>query len=83
MNNVKYVIPVIIQQQGCSHAFDIGGPRASKMILGPFCLKYWGAQTLPGPSTLSKTTPLIYTKTYINIYTYWFAAHKIDYEVIL
>ena len=26
--------------QGCSHAFDIGGAQASKIILGPFCLKY-------------------------------------------
>ena len=26
--------------QGCSHAFDIAGPKVSKIILGPFCLKY-------------------------------------------
>ena len=29
-----------------SHAFGIGGAPASKIILGPICLKYWGAQTL-------------------------------------
>ena len=33
-------------EQGCSHAFNIGGAQASKIILGPFCLQYWGAQTL-------------------------------------
>ena len=34
-------------RQGRSHAFDIGGAQASKIMLGPFCLKYWGgAQTL-------------------------------------
>ena len=26
--------------------FGLGGPQASKIILEPFCLKYWGAQTL-------------------------------------
>ena len=33
--------------QGCSHAFDIGGAQAFKIILGPFCLKYWGG---PNPT---------------------------------
>ena len=35
-----------LQKQGRSHGFDIGGAQASKIILGPFCLTYWGAQTL-------------------------------------
>ena len=33
--------------QGCSHAFDIGGAQASKIIFGPLCLKYWGG---PNPT---------------------------------
>ena len=36
-----------LYSQGCSHAFDIGGAQASKIMLGSFCLKYWGG---PNPT---------------------------------
>ena len=39
-------LTLLAQQQGCSHAFDIGGAQASKIMLGPFCHKYWGALNL-------------------------------------
>ena len=65
--------------QGCSHAFDIGGAQASKIILGPFVSNIGGpkpysyyslSQILGGaraPPAHSKTTPLV---------DYWKVVHK-------
>ena len=71
-------------KQGCSHTFDVGGVQASKIILGPLCLKYrleggrGGklyfycslSQILGGPGTLahSKTTPLQSVGTVLGKY---------------
>ena len=61
--------------QGCSHAFNIVGAQASKIILGPFCLKYWwgpkpyfyySLSKMLGPPAHSKTA-LLYMLTNIHL----------------